>query len=145
MNILRVFPTALTVGVALILAACGAREPSIDAEVLATGEALYTQHCAACHGSNLEGQPDWKIPGANGVYPAPPHNRDGHTWHHPDSVLLAIIAQGGTMPNSAMPAFDDRLNPDEMEAILVYIKSFWGPEELEFQREVTQSMQGQSN
>lgn len=129
---------------AIALTACGARELSADPEVLATGEALYTQHCAACHGANLEGQPNWKVPGATGVYPAPPHNRDGHTWHHPDSVLLEIIAQGGTMPQSAMPAFGDKLNPNEMDAILVYIKSSWGQEELEFQREVTQNMQEQS-
>ena len=45
------------------------------------------------------------------------------------------------MPKGAMPAFSDRLNRDEMEAILVYIKSFWGADELEFQREVTQNMQ----
>ncbi|MCA9330846.1 cytochrome c [Candidatus Saccharibacteria bacterium] len=145
MNSLGIASIVMTVGMALTLAACGARELSADPEVLATGKALYMQHCATCHGANLEGQPNWKVPDANGVYPAPPHNREGHTWHHPDSVLLAIIAQGGTMPNSGMPAFGDKLNPDEMEAILVYIKSFWGQEELEFQREVTQSMQEQSN
>ena len=76
---------------ALALAACAAKEPSADPEVLAAGKALYMQHCATCHGANLEGQTNWKIPDSNGVYPAPPHNRDGHTWHHPDSVLLEII------------------------------------------------------
>jgi mono/diheme cytochrome c family protein len=109
--------------------------------MLASGKALYMQHCAACHGANLEGQPNWKMPGTGGVYPAPPHTREGHTWHHPDVLLLDIIAQGGTMPNSAMPAFGDKLNRDEIETILIYIKSFWGADELKFQREVTQSMQ----
>lgn len=141
MNVLRIVSPALVIGMALALAACGAKEQSADPEVLATGKALYMQHCATCHGANLEGQPNWKMPDANGVYPAPPHNRDGHTWHHPDLVLLEIIAQGGTMAKSAMPAFDNRLSRDEMEAILVYIKSFWGTKELEFQREVTQRMQ----
>ena len=112
-------------GVALTIAACGTSEPVADAQVLATGEALYMQYCAACHGVNLEGQPDWQGPNADGVFPAPPHTRDGHTWHHPDSQLLQIIAEGGTTLNSAMPAFGDRLNQDEMEAILAYIKSFW--------------------
>jgi mono/diheme cytochrome c family protein len=55
------------------------------------------------------------------------------------------MAQGGTMPNRAMPGFGDKLSRDEMEAILAYIKSFWGPKELEFQQEVTKSMQEQSN
>jgi S-disulfanyl-L-cysteine oxidoreductase SoxD len=143
-NSLGIVSVVMAIGMGLTVAACGARELSADSEVLATGEALYEQHCAACHGANLEGQPNWKVPDSNGVYPAPPHNRDGHTWYHPDSVLLEIIAQGGTMPKTAMPAFGDKLNQDEMEAILVYIKSFWGSEELEFQREVTQSMREQS-
>jgi S-disulfanyl-L-cysteine oxidoreductase SoxD len=141
MHVSRVILTALIIGLALIVAACGERELSADPEVLATGKALYIQHCATCHGANLEGQPNWKVPDANGVYPAPPHNRDGHTWHHPDAVLLDIIAQGGTMPKTAMPAFGDRLNQEEMEAILVFIKSYWGADELQFQREVTQNMQ----
>ena len=45
------------------------------------------------------------------------------------------------MPKSAMPAFADKLTQAEMQAILVYIKSFWGNEQLEFQREVTQNLQ----
>jgi S-disulfanyl-L-cysteine oxidoreductase SoxD len=145
MNGLRIVSTVVTMSLALVVAACGGKELSADPEVLASGKALYVQHCAACHGANLEGQPNWKIPDANGVYPAPPHNRDGHTWHHPDTMLLDIIAQGGTMPKTAMPAFGDRLGRDEMEAILVYIKSYWGADELEFQREVTQNMKGQTN
>ena len=107
------------------MAACGAETSSADPTVLATGEALYIQHCASCHGANLEGQSDWQFPDANGVFPAPPHNRDGHTSHHPDTQLLEIITQGGTTLNSAMPAFGDTLNQGEMEAILTYIKSFW--------------------
>jgi mono/diheme cytochrome c family protein len=144
-SMLWIVSTALIISLALIVAARGSRELPADPAVLATGKALYGQHCATCHGANLEGQPNWKVPDANGVYPAPPHNRDGHTWHHPDSLLLEIMAQGGTMPNRAMPGFGDKLSRDEMEAILAYIKSFWGPKELEFQQEVTKSMQEQSN
>ena len=125
MNFSKIVLICLTAGTALTVVACGTKAPSADPEVLAIGEALYMQHCASCHGTNLEGQPDWQVPNANGVLPAPPHNRDGHTWHHPDSQLLQIIGQGGTTLNSAMPAFDDTLNQDEMEAILAYIKSFW--------------------
>jgi mono/diheme cytochrome c family protein len=145
MNVSQAVLTVLILGMALTVGACNSTEVSTDPEVLTAGKTLYMQHCASCHGANLEGQPNWKVPDANGVYPAPPHNRGGHTWHHPDSVLLEIIAQGGKMSKTAMPAFGDRLTQREMEAILAYIKSFWGPEELEFQREVTKSMQEQSN
>ncbi len=59
------------------------------------GRALYAEHCAACHGINLEGQPDWRSPDADGVYPAPPHDESGHTWHHDDAMLIDYIARGG--------------------------------------------------
>jgi mono/diheme cytochrome c family protein len=145
MNVKQVVLALLSISMALSIVACGDRDIAADPEVLAAGKALYQQHCATCHGANLEGQPNWKVPDANGVYPAPPHNSDGHTWHHPDSVLLEIIAQGGSMAKTTMPAFGDRLSQGEMESILAYIKSSWGPEELEFQREVTKSVQEQSN
>ena len=44
---------------------------------LAAGAALYAQHCAACHGTELEGQPDWRSPGPDGILPAPPHDASG--------------------------------------------------------------------
>ena len=55
-----------------------------DAQVLATGKAVYERHCAACHGANLEGQPNWRSRDPSGRLPAPPHDASGHTWHHPD-------------------------------------------------------------
>jgi mono/diheme cytochrome c family protein len=102
------------------------------------GEALYLQYCAECHGEKGEGQPNWKQPDANGVYPAPPHDSSGHTWHHADALLLQIIAEGGSMPTTNMPAFGDQLSRAEMEAILAHIKTFWGAEERAFQEEVSQ-------
>jgi mono/diheme cytochrome c family protein len=102
---------------------------------------VYTQYCAECHGARLEGQPNWKVPDANGVYPAPPHDASGHTWHHPDVVLLEIIAHGGSMHPTAMPAFGETLDKQEMRAVLAYIKVHWGVAETEFQEQVTQNAQ----
>ena len=62
-----------------------------------TGAALYARHCAACHGANLEGQPEWRSPKADGSYPAPPHDAEGHTWHHDDAMLTDYVARGGKL------------------------------------------------
>jgi mono/diheme cytochrome c family protein len=112
---------------------------SPSAEELAQGKAIYDQYCAACHGIDGEGQPGWQRPNSAGVYPAPPHTGEGHTWHHPDDVLLDIIANGGAMPASAMPGFADHLTEEEMRLVLAYLKTFWGPNELRFQREVSRN------
>lgn len=123
-----------------LLGGCGgspaAQENSVDPNQLATGKRVYDAHCAACHGLGGEGQPNWKVP-VKGVFPAPPHDSSGHTWHHPDQQLLEIIAKGGGMPNSAMPAYADILTGEERKAVLEYIKTFWGKQEREFQSQAT--------
>ncbi len=115
----------------------------VTAEQLAQGEQVYNVNCAACHGVKGEGQPNWKVPNENGVYPAPPHNSEGHTWHHADDLLLEIIANGGGeySPKSGMPGFTGVLTNQEMVAVLAYIKTFWGPEQMEFQNQVMQNPQ----
>ncbi len=132
---------ALTFLLLVLLGGCGgspaAQESPTDPEQLATGKRVYDANCAACHGVKGEGQPNWKVP-VNGVYPAPPHDGSGHTWHHPDQVLLEVIANGGGMPNSAMPAYGEILTEAERVAVLEYIKTFWGKQEIEFQTQVTQ-------
>lgn len=98
-----------------------------------TGAALYAQHCAACHGVNLEGQADWRSPKADGSYPAPPHNAEGHTWHHDDAMLTDYVTRGGQAVlnemgvsfRSAMPAFGEVLSAAEITSILDFIKSTW--------------------
>ncbi|MCB0197124.1 MAG: cytochrome c [Anaerolineae bacterium] len=110
---------------------------SITDDQLALGETVYETNCAACHGIEGEGQPNWKIPDQNGVLPAPPHDSTGHTWHHADEQLLGIIANGGSMPDSAMPGYQHILSDEEMVAVLGYIKTFWGMQEYDFQQQVT--------
>jgi mono/diheme cytochrome c family protein len=98
-----------------------------------TGRVLYVEFCAACHGMDLEGQPDWRSPDENGLYPAPPHDETGHTWHHGDAMLIDYITRGGQAVlddmgvsfTSGMPGFGSVLDEREIEAILDYIKSTW--------------------
>lgn len=105
---------------------------------LAAGAALYDAHCASCHGANLEGQENWRVPDENGVMPAPPHDASGHSWHHDTRLLFEYIALGGqealrrrgvTDFKSGMPQFKDALTPEEILDVLAYIRSHW-PEEI---------------
>ncbi|WP_286829231.1 MULTISPECIES: c-type cytochrome [Kordiimonas] len=99
--------------------------------LVASGQRLYGQYCAACHGANLEGQPNWRERKPNGRLPAPPHDETGHTWHHPDAVLFAITKYGPAAVvgdesyQSDMPAYDGILTDREILATLSYIKSRW--------------------
>lgn len=114
-----------------------------DNTAAARGRILYDANCAACHGGNLEGQPDWKTPGSDGRLPAPPHDATGHTWHHSDTDLIAYmtlggqkaLAQMGVSYDSGMPAFGDVLSTTEIAAILAYIKSHWPERERRYQAE----------
>lgn len=104
----------------------------LDVDIV-EGEQLYAQSCAACHGANLEGQPDWQIAGDDGRLPPPPHDETGHTWHHGDQVLFEYTKLGGTALmaaqgldfNSGMPGFGGVLTDEEIWNILAYIKSTW--------------------
>lgn len=112
--------------------------PTLNPASVTEGERLYTLYCAGCHGFNLEGAPDWKVRLSDGSLPPPPQGNSGHTWHHADSLLLAIIRDGGApTTNSKMPAFGKQLRDEDIEAILAFFKSRWGEEERSFQWWVT--------
>jgi mono/diheme cytochrome c family protein len=109
-------------------------DPS-DAQAVALGARIYRDHCATCHGINLEGQPDWQRRRPDGRLPAPPHDETGHTWHHADKVLFDITKHGIAVLNipgyeSDMPGFAGTLTDDEIRAVLAYIKSRW-PQEVQ--------------
>jgi mono/diheme cytochrome c family protein len=67
--------------------------------------------------------------------------RTGHTWHHPDQILVAITALGtaalvGGDYESDMNGFSDRLSEAEIIAVLSYIKSTWPEEVIEIHNEI---------
>ena len=112
--------------------------PTLNPLAIAAGEQIYAQTCASCHGANLEGAPDWKVRLPDGSLPPPPQGSSGHTWHHADSLLSAIIRNGGDpTANSKMPAFGKQLRDEDIAAILAFFKSRWGEEERKFQWWVT--------
>lgn len=108
----------------------GAAIDHTDAALVARGAPLYAQHCAACHGARLEGQPDWQSRNERGRLPAPPHDEHGHTWHHDDRVLFEVTKYGITKHapagyQSDMPAFEGTLADRDIVAVLAFIKSRW--------------------
>ena len=114
-----------------------------DPKQVERGRAVYDAHCAACHGAELEGQPNWQSRLADGRMPAPPHDASGHTWHHPDAILFGIVEEG-LVPGkyappgyrSDMPAFGGTLSDGEIAAVLAYVKSRWPREIRERQVEI---------
>jgi mono/diheme cytochrome c family protein len=104
-----------------------------DAGQVALGKRVYADHCAACHGDNLEGQLNWRERKPDGKLPAPPHDASGHTWHHSDAQLFAITKRGtaalaGPNYRTDMREFGSLLSDAEIWAVLAYIKSTWPPE-----------------
>ena len=105
--------------------------PTLNSDEIALGQAVYAEYCTECHGENLEGEADWQKQNEDSSFRSPPHDASGHTWHHSDNLLLESIRRGGTrLPDniggtSAMPAFAEVLNEQQMAAVLIYIKSTW--------------------
>lgn len=115
-----------------------------DPEQVALGRSVYADHCAACHGAELEGQPDWQTRNADGRMPAPPHDASGHTWHHAEEQLFWIVKRGIELYaspgyRSDMPAFAATLSDEEIWAVLAYIKSSWPERERAFHEQVSRN------
>ena len=133
--------------VVLILAARPSAPAFIDPAdqtLVMRGKPIYANYCAACHGINMQGQPNWRQRMPNGRLPAPPHDKTGHTWHHPDDLLVDMVKNGlvpgRTAPlgyQSDMPAYGAILSDEEIVAVIAYIKSSWPPKVLAAQKEVT--------
>ena len=113
-----------------------------DPAQVSRGRVVYEQRCAVCHGQRLEGQPDWRVRLPNGRLPAPPHDQTGHTWHHPDEALFAIVRNGLVPPfapagyPSDMPAFGAVLTGEDIRAVLAYIESHWSGEIMKIREEM---------
>ncbi|MFD2738894.1 c-type cytochrome [Sulfitobacter aestuarii] len=130
------------------MAAVLATLPVMAEEPGERGKMLYEENCAACHGSDLEGQADWRVRLPNGRLPAPPHDETGHTWHHSDRILTDIVKHGtaaivGNGYESDMPGYAEVLSDTEIAAILDYIKSTWPDHVRERQAAISQADEAQ--
>lgn len=126
----------------IVIVRVNAETPLSDLDQVKSGRAIYEQHCASCHGANAEGAPNWQERDAQGELPAPPHNAQGHTWRHSDADLYKMVSKGWRDPFNkskrlTMPAFGETLAPEQIRAVIDYLKTLWTPEERQFQSEET--------
>jgi len=145
MKIVLAFAAVLAIGATILLGLTIMR-PDPVAESQERGQAIYAANCASCHGANLEGQANWRVPNEDGSFPAPPHNVEGHTWHHDDGMLINYTKVGGQKAmedlgisdfKSAMPAFGEVLTDAQISDVWAYIKSTWTDRERTAQAERT--------
>ena len=121
-----------------------------DQALVTLGSQIYLDNCASCHGENLQGQPNWKSPGEDGMLPAPPHDESGHTWHHTDELLFELTKfgfakiSGLSDHKSNMPIYQDILSDKEIIAALSYIKSSWPQETRQRHDQLNQRAAGQN-
>ncbi|WP_099828014.1 c-type cytochrome [Oceaniglobus indicus] len=87
------------------------------------GHRLYLGLCAGCHGSDGAGQPFGSVPLASNT---------SAMFDNPIN-LVRVIREGiparhlaGYQRMQEMPAFADRLNDDEMAALVNYLRQRWG-------------------
>ena len=152
-------PTAIcAVAILLIAAGVGLWFWSIPSEAardraypedlgqVALGETVYRTHCAACHGTKLEGQPNWRERKPDGKLPATPHDENGHTWHHGDEILFRLTKRGVKPPLAPdgyrrdIPAFDGVMTDAQTWAALAFIKSKWPLEIRGCQERINQAL-----
>lgn len=119
----------LLIAAAILSAAGFGYFVSARSDEASEGRALYAANCASCHGASLEGQAEWMKRLPSGRLPAPPHDETGHTWHHSDKQLFAIVKEGlATIApgyESDMPVFKGVLTDKQIVAVFAYIKSTW--------------------
>lgn len=101
----------------------------LDAKLIVRGGDIYKANCAACHGANAEGAPNWSKKGPDGKFPPPPLDATGHGWHHPKSALAQTIKEGTLKLGGNMPAWKGTLTDDDIEAVLSWIQVRW-PEDV---------------
>jgi len=99
------------------------QQPQVPATASPRGAAIYTQHCAQCHGDQGEG--------GLGAPRALAGNR-AVTLDTPAN-LIRVLLLGGYVPATAgnprphgMPPFVQTLSDEEIAAVLTYLRGAWG-------------------
>ena len=98
-------------------------------EQVASGSQIFELNCSECHGARAEGRyANWKQKLPDGSFPPPPLDGSAHAWHHPRTVLLDVIENGGLAFGGKMPAFGTILKGEDKLAAIAYFQNFWDDE-----------------
>ena len=108
-------------GLALMLIVAGTiayAAPLTFAAKKPDGKTIFSEKCSMCHGNTGKGYPAIKTP-----------NFTDPKWQaaHTDKELLSAIENG--VPGTAMVSFKGKLTPQQMKAVLQYIRSFGAKKE----------------
>jgi mono/diheme cytochrome c family protein len=92
-------------------------KPSATAtpDEFAAMRATFDKNCKKCHGETGKGGP---VKLEDGTKLKVPSLCEGHALHHPDSDFVKQITKGG----DGMPAFKDKLKPDEINDCIRFIR-----------------------
>lgn len=115
---------------------------AIDRKQVEQGLDIYRAHCAGCHGVNGEGAPNWRHRSADGKFPAPPLDGSGHAWHHPMADLRATILEGSRPGEGNMPAWKDKLNDAQIDAVIAWFRSLWNDDIVEAWQQIDARARG---
>lgn len=94
-----------------------------DAKVMKQGEAIWQDSCAACHRMNGDGVP--------GYFPPLQHDANAQQ-SDPTSMIHYVLAGSRKVPTDkaptplGMPAYEWKLNDQQVAAVLTYVRSSWG-------------------
>ena len=122
-NTIKLF-TAVLLGAAFLAFSCDQKTASVQnvnapavvqsqpaaivPPVASDGAELYKTNCAACHGTSGEG-------GKKGIPLV-----SGHALHHTEADYVEQVKDG---KDKKMPAFKDKLSPDEIDAVVKYVRN----------------------
>lgn len=90
---------------------------TVSPVLAATGAELYSRHCSACHGDNGNGA-SWARTGLN----PPPRNFTTAASKGVLSRERMVNSVTHGRPGTAMQPFKDRLNRDEIDRVVAYIR-----------------------
>lgn len=91
-----------------------------DDSVLATGQRIYEQTCAACHGE--QGRGDGLAGDALQPRPANLQHLSRMSMMASDTYLYWTIAEGGQPIDTDMPAFKEALSPVEIWSVVLFLR-----------------------
>ena len=93
--------------------AMGLADAPLDRELMVAGAQVYVAYCGECHGSQAEGNVGPALGGT------------GDTFLLSDEELQAMVSQG----YGEMPGWSDQLAPQQIEAVIYFLKRQWSPEQ----------------